>query len=52
MSAGVGSGVYPSVSGAVRQLVAVSRRFEPDTQRGGMYADLRRRLGSSVGNGA
>jgi len=50
--AGVGAGVYSSVSDAVRQLVAVSRRFEPDAQRGGMYAELRHRLGSSVGNGA
>ncbi len=43
--AGVGAGVYPSVSGAVRQLVAVSRRFEPDAQRGTMYARVRSRLG-------
>jgi xylulokinase len=44
--AGVGAGVYPSVSEAVRQLVAVSRRFEPDSQRGAMYAELGRRLGA------
>ncbi len=42
--AGVGAGVYPSVSTAVRQLVAVSRRFEPDRQRGAMYAELRNQL--------
>jgi xylulokinase len=50
--AGVGAGVYPSVSGAVRQLVAVSRRFEPDARRGDMYAELRGRLGSRVDAGA
>jgi xylulokinase len=44
--AGVGAGVYPSVSSAVRQLVAVSRRFDPDAQRGAMYAGLRHRLAS------
>ena len=42
--AGVGAGVYPSVSSAVDQLVAVSRRFEPDRERGAMYAPLRKRL--------
>jgi xylulokinase len=42
--AGVGAGVYPSVSGAVTQLVVVSRRFEPNAKRGAMYAELRRRL--------
>jgi len=44
--AGVGAGVYPSVSSAVRQLVAVSKRFEPDAQRGAMYAGMRDRLAS------
>ena len=42
--AGVGAGVYPSVSSAVGQLVTVSRRFEPDAKRGAMYADVRARL--------
>jgi xylulokinase len=42
--AGVGAGIYPSVSSAVDQLVAVSRRFEPDADRGAMYAALRGRL--------
>jgi xylulokinase len=42
--AGVGAGIYPSVSSAVGQLVAVARRFEPDGRRGEMYADLRARL--------
>src|SRR5207253_6803067 len=42
--AGVGAGVYPSVSSAVEQLVAVSRRFEPDAKRGAMYADVRATL--------
>jgi xylulokinase len=50
--AGVGAGVYPSVSSAVRQLVVVSRRFDPHPQRGEMYAELRRRLSSSADNGA
>jgi xylulokinase len=42
--AGVGAGVYESVSAAVRELVTVSRRFEPDRERGARYADVRRRL--------
>jgi sugar (pentulose or hexulose) kinase len=42
--AGVGAGVYPSVSSAVAQLVAVSRRFEPDRERGAMYEPLIKRL--------
>jgi xylulokinase len=42
--AGVGAGVYPSVSAAVEQLVKVARRFEPDGARGARYAPLRRRL--------
>jgi xylulokinase len=42
--AGVGAGVYPSVSSAVSRLVAVSRRFEPDVDRGAMYADMQHRL--------
>jgi xylulokinase len=44
--AGVGAGVYPSVSTAVEQLVTVSRRFEPDPARGAMYSGLRKRLGT------
>ena len=42
--AGVGAGIYPSVSSAVGRLVVVSRRFEPDAERAGLYAALRRRL--------
>ncbi|HZQ49893.1 MAG TPA: FGGY family carbohydrate kinase [Candidatus Dormibacteraeota bacterium] len=42
--AGVGAGVYPSVSAAVARLVRVSKRFEPDRGRGALYADVRRRL--------
>jgi xylulokinase len=42
--AGVGAGVYPSVSEAVAQLVQVGRRFEPDHDRGALYADVRSRL--------
>lgn len=46
--AGVGAGVYPSVSAAVERLVQVSRRFEPDRTRGAKYLESRRRLGASV----
>jgi xylulokinase len=42
--AGVGAGIYPSVSAAVEQLVAVGRRFEPDPARAALYADVRARL--------
>ena len=42
--AGVGAGVYPSVSEAVEGLVRVSRRFEPDRERGARYAPVRARL--------
>jgi sugar (pentulose or hexulose) kinase len=42
--AGVGAGVYGSVSEAVAQLVNVGRRFEPDVNRGALYADVRSRL--------
>ncbi len=42
--AGVGAGVYPSVSAAVEQLVKVARRFEPDPARGALYSTLRGRL--------
>jgi len=45
--AGVGAGVYESVSKAVAELVGVSRRFEPDVERGALYADVRRRLSAS-----
>lgn len=44
--AGVGAGVYPSVSAAVDRLVRVSRRFDPDPQRGAMYGGLLDRLAS------
>ncbi len=42
--AGVGAGVYPSVSSAVAKLVSVSRRFEPSPERGALYDSLRNRL--------
>src|SRR6266849_282957 len=42
--AGVGAGLYPSVSAAVAQIVAVSRRFEPSPERGALYHSLRNRL--------
>jgi sugar (pentulose or hexulose) kinase len=42
--AGVGAGIYGSVSSAVAELVTVSRRFEPDLDRGARYAAVRRRL--------
>ncbi len=44
--AGVGAGVYTSVSAAVADLVTVARRFEPDPSRGALYADVRARLGT------
>jgi len=44
--AGVGTGLYSSVSSAVAQPVHVSRRFEPDAERGAMYEPLRKRLGA------
>ena len=42
--AGVGAGVYPSVSLAVDTLVAVSYRYEPDHARGALYAPVLKRL--------
>jgi xylulokinase len=42
--AGVGAGVYASVSSAVDRLVRVSRRFDPHAERGARYAGLRARL--------
>jgi xylulokinase len=42
--AGVGAGVYESVSAAVARLVTVSQRFEPDAARGAAYAGVRDRL--------
>jgi sugar (pentulose or hexulose) kinase len=42
--AGVGAGVYDSVSSAVERLITVSRRFEPDAERGARYGGVRRRL--------
>jgi len=48
--AGVGAGIYGSVSAAVDSLVRVARRFEPDTERGALYGVVRSRLeGGSVG---
>ena len=42
--AGVGLGAYPSVSSAVAELVTVSRRFEPNGDRGALYARVRDRM--------
>jgi sugar (pentulose or hexulose) kinase len=42
--AGVGAGIYDSVSSAVSTLVTVGRRYEPDVVRGARYGDVRRRL--------
>ena len=42
--AGVGAGAYGSVSDAVRDLVAVGRRYEPDPARGALYGGVRRQL--------
>jgi xylulokinase len=42
--AGVGAGLYPSVSSAVELLVSVGRRFEPDPERGARYAPVLERL--------
>jgi xylulokinase len=56
--AGVGAGIYPSVSSAVADLVQVSRRYEPDPGRGARYAPVRdrvaaaRELGGSPGHDA
>jgi xylulokinase len=46
--AGVGAGLYPSVSEAVARWVEVSRRFEPDRTRGEMYLEHRRKLAPPV----
>ena len=45
--AGVGAGIYESVSAAVSSLVTVGRRYEPDPARGARYADVRQRLAQS-----
>jgi xylulokinase len=45
--AGVGAGIYESVSAAAATLVRVSRRFEPDPPRGALYAAMRKRLSES-----
>ncbi|MFN8631835.1 MAG: FGGY family carbohydrate kinase [Chloroflexota bacterium] len=42
--AGVGAGVYASVSAATRDLVRVARRYEPDAARGERYAGVRERV--------
>jgi sugar (pentulose or hexulose) kinase len=49
--AGVGAGIYDSVSNAVETLVTVARRFEPDAARGARYADVRDRLGAGSTGG-
>ncbi len=49
--AGVGAGLYPSVSVAVERLVQVARRFEPDPARGALYRALRERLRAGVAVG-
>jgi len=45
--AGVGSGVYDSVSSAVTNIVALDRRYEPDTRRGARYDAVRARLATT-----
>jgi sugar (pentulose or hexulose) kinase len=45
--AGVACGAYSSVSDAVADLVVVARRFEPDRERGRLYADVRDRLAAA-----
>ena len=42
--AGIGAGVYDSVSDAASRLVAVARRFEPDPSRADRYAGRRERI--------
>ena len=42
--AGVGAGVYNSVSQATADLVRVGRRYEPDSARGDLYASVRERI--------
>jgi len=46
--AGVGAGIYGSVSSAVAELVAVGRRFEPDAARGMRYERIRQRLAAAT----
>ncbi len=47
--AGVGAGVYESVSSAVDTLVVVDRRFEPDAVRAALYDGVRDRLAEAAG---
>ncbi|MEI7743359.1 MAG: FGGY-family carbohydrate kinase, partial [Chloroflexota bacterium] len=47
--AGVGAGVYPSVSGAVAEMVRVARRFEPDPGRGALYDPILERIAGRTG---
>jgi xylulokinase len=47
--AGVACGVYESVSAAVERLVSRARRFEPNEDRGRLYAGVRNRLAASRG---
>ncbi len=49
--AGVGAGVYPSVSEAIGRLVRVARRFEPEAARGRRYDGVRSRLAERGGSG-
>lgn len=44
MLAGVGAGLYASVSDAVAKLVRIGRRFEPDAERGALFSGLIRGL--------
>ena len=50
--AGVGAGVYPSVSTAVADLVRVARRYDPNPERGARYAEVRERVAASPQLGA
>jgi sugar (pentulose or hexulose) kinase len=46
--AGVGAGLYPSVSAAVAELVHVSRRSDPVAARGARYDAVRGRLAAAA----
>jgi sugar (pentulose or hexulose) kinase len=47
--AGVGTGIYASVSDACERLVTLSHRYAPDTARGDRYASVRARIQAEGG---
>jgi xylulokinase len=49
---GVGAGIYSSVSSAVHELVQVRHRYQPDRDRGALYAPVREMLSASRHDGA